>query len=101
METKQLTDNEVIADPASRRIIEVFMGYADGYLGQKIRWNDIMPVVEKIENLDISTKIECNGISTTVTIGHISVWQNPSTRIEKVYKAVLEFIHWYNQNSKS
>lgn len=61
-------------------------------------WDWLMPVVEKIENLGISTKIDCDGISTNVTIRHISVWENPSSKIEKVYKALLEFIKWYNQN---
>lgn len=61
-------------------------------------WDWLMPVVEKIENMGHSTKIECNGISTTVTISpNVSVWNNPSTKIDKAYKAVVQFIKWYNE----
>lgn len=69
-------------------------------------WDWLMPVVEKIEDLVLSknhnpvvtiekyiTVISDNGESILVEC-------QEETRIEGVYKAVVEFIKWYNQQSK-
>lgn len=71
-------------------------------------WDWIMPVVQKIESLGYGTEIvaapgyECH-ISEGTTQGDggkffdsISYVENTATKIEAVYKAVVEFIKWYN-----
>jgi len=107
------SDNELIAEFMSKKVryagTVLYLTDEDGYIdyvdGPGVYWPDrdwqqLMPVVEKIENLGISTKIECDGISTQVTIRQICVWENPSSKIEKVYKAVVEFIKWHNSQQK-
>lgn len=72
-------------------------------------WDWLMPVVEKIESLGKNTLISnisghyCN-IMTGVSLMESSI-NNPSkflgqgeSKIEAVYKALVEFINWYNQN---
>lgn len=65
-----------------------------------LSWDWLMPVVEKIESLDCVVEI-------TETFCHIykenvgwinSDKGNCKTKIESVYKAVIQFINWHNQN---
>lgn len=74
-----------------------------------IGWSELMPVVEKIDAMP-ETSFEMypaySGIGSRVGVGvqittprkdfKILVLPNGRTRIEVVYKAVLEFINWYN-----
>ena len=69
-------------------------------------WDWLMPVVEKIESLNSICLIKnhwCN-IKTTdfdsVNIKGFSTLKICDTKIEAVYKAVVEFIKWYNQQNK-
>lgn len=60
-------------------------------------WNILMSVVEKIESLGFTCFIqgnECSIESLEKTIGTFC----RTTKIEAVYKAVIEFIKLYNQN---
>lgn len=75
-------------------------------------WDWLMPVVEKIESLNL----EINGVLTSfdVTIsyqycqiideeglgicGINTHSKDNKSKIEAVYKAVIEFIKWYNEN---
>ena len=75
-------------------------------------WNSIMPVVEKIEGLKATVKMARHWganvedevedmyfciIQPFENIEEIDVaWKD--SKIEAVYKAVLEYIKWYNQN---
>ena len=92
-------------------------------------WNCIMPVVEKIESLDLSewmyswedmdgeTRYNFEGIS--VEIEHTRCWifinlsLDPywtinektfkvryETKLQAVYEAVVEFIEWYNERKQ-
>jgi len=64
-------------------------------------WNELMPVVEKIntiENYRFSVKIHyCLSRVETDLLELISDEQGNDT-IEATYKAVVEFIKWYNKN---
>jgi hypothetical protein len=73
-------------------------------------WNWLMEVVEKIESIVWE---ELNDTSFNVTIGAtsycviqdnnggvIEIIGQGGTKIESVYKAVVDFIKWYNENSK-
>lgn len=58
-------------------------------------WDWLMPVVEKIESSGFNVLIEDN----FCRIGQeLQVKATTMTKIESVYKAVVEFIKWYNQN---
>lgn len=69
-------------------------------------WNWLMPVVEKIESL----KFWVENRYTYVAIGkkdhENSIISNSfsslhNTKIEAIYKTVVQFIKWYNENLKS
>ena len=64
-------------------------------------WDWLMPVVEKIETIlhdDSTVHIEYN----RCWIDHYEAWAIidvvHNSRLEAVYKAVIEFIKWYNEN---
>jgi hypothetical protein len=73
-------------------------------------WNWLMPVVEKIENTWINGgRPVCNTQSNRVQIYLTTGYQNTDfasevyeeqTKIKSVYKGVLEFIKWYNENKR-
>lgn len=68
-------------------------------------YNSIMAVVEKIESLDIISEFVigyCN-VYKEHTCNIIAAYKIISTssiisKLEVLYKAVIEFINWYNQN---
>lgn len=70
-------------------------------------WDWLMPVVEKIEDLGFIVEIEskycgirqCDSFSGNETI--IVKLIEGSTKKKAIYKAVIEFIKWYNKNGKS
>ena len=108
------------------RLIAEFIGYEvypDGYCDTKSAdeteplpmleymfnsWNEIMPVVEKIESIEdehrcakynvIIEQSWCevvdNNNSDTISKG------DADAKITAVYIAVVEFIKWYNENSR-
>lgn len=64
-------------------------------------WNDLMPVVEKIESLEGWVQIDglSNRKLATIRVG--DMWEKSflgesDSKIEATYKAVVEFIKWYN-----
>jgi hypothetical protein len=78
-----------------RQLLAVFVGEDPG---THIDFNWLMPVVEKIETMKFSvmvigkyTRIQCphpyKEFATDIC----------ETKIESVYKAVVEFIKWHNQ----
>lgn len=66
-----------------------------------IDWNSLMPLVEKIEST-IGTRITIKGVECEISIVDYYDLQIERLKIQSVYKAVLEFIEWYNnQKAKS
>lgn len=74
-------------------------------------WNWLMPVVEKIEETDVFPETE-NAINVTIgatsycvikdSYGEkVEITTSEITKIKTVYKAVIEFIKWYNETVKS
>lgn len=57
-------------------------------------WDWLMPVVEKISNIHPSI---CNGEMLAIARYKAATSLPMSTPIDIVYKAVVEFIKWYNQ----
>ena len=104
--------NKLIASKEERRLVETFMGYADGYLSKFIRWNDVMPVVEKVElNLptgftqlngqtfekgDFATSLYTFSINPSFTLDNSIRKTSANSKIEAVWQAVVEFIKLYN-----
>lgn len=83
------TDNELIAE---------FMDWTD--TGNKgVQWDWLMEVVEKIET-DSGVSIVGGPVKKPTCVIHLSTLKAISgqgnTKIEAVYKAVVEFIKWYN-----
>jgi hypothetical protein len=69
-----------------------------------LQWDWLMPVVEKIEEMDVvaSFQIEQPTIyiwksSENSTFKDIEIDIFKSSKLEAVYKAVIEFIKWYNK----
>jgi hypothetical protein len=71
-------------------------------------WDWLMPVVEKIENLGYHTKLtgykekwRFKIILTKRPLLIVSQWElNSTSKIETVYKCIIRFIQWYNENHK-
>lgn len=66
-------------------------------------WNWLMPVLQKIESIDYDTLISNFQVTisvdskniTNIFIGDAS--NTVETKLQAVYKAVVEFIEWYNK----
>lgn len=58
-------------------------------------WDWLMPVVEKIESLSSNQNV----IDWSRQSKNIFDIKLTESKIEAVYKAVIEFIKWYNENS--
>jgi len=88
---------------------QVLWGYEMKY---NKSWDWLMPVVEKIESLDPNENVthtytvEITGNGTTISP---SVWSgnrwmirvnSRDNRLSNTYKAVVEFIKWYNSHQQ-
>jgi hypothetical protein len=94
------TGNRRETSKGYREIVEVFMGYADGYLPETISWNDVMPVVEKIYLSGAGSYTISYGCMT-ITGEHEqppNIFKSENTTIKAVWFAIVDFIQWYNQN---
>jgi hypothetical protein len=123
------TDNELIAEfmggvyfdlgmsnkgyknlpiPAYRRIIsETTYKYVDE-LNYHESWDSLMDVVDKIESLG-NYNVDIQKLDCCIYEFDLKAWPDGKTicfsgrkasRIEAVHQAVVEFIKWYNQQSK-
>lgn len=64
-------------------------------------WNALMPVVEKIEQGDIGFKMCRKVVEVYVDSTKDVLFKvKESSRIESLYKAVVQFINHHNQNMK-
>jgi hypothetical protein len=62
-------------------------------------WNWLMPVIRKIEELGNDVLITTNYIQIAFDEGdQFIVIDDLNIKINSVYKAVIEFIKWYNEN---
>ena len=81
-------------------------GYDFDDLEYHCSWDWLMPVVEKIESLDIYfgisskniTVFPIDNLNANKPIVKIMGWIEKLTKIEATHKAVVEFIKWYNEN---
>ena len=69
--------------------------YVDAKYHVSYDW--LMPVVEKISSL--TSKNTFNNINSNVAFYKI-LSLNIDTSLEHIYKSVVEFIKWYNENNK-
>lgn len=75
-------------------------------------WTWLMPVVEKIQNIEITPPPNYRGYRFEIVVGgYVEISGFPMPRIlvnvsnegsliNAIYKAVLQFIKWYNENKK-
>lgn len=101
----------------SNRLIAEFMGAENPYhkghftspdgkahtpetMKYHISWDWLMPVVEKIEGLSgsMSVYIYKDGCQIEGRFNGYNKTERAKTKIEATYKAVVEFIKWYNAN---
>lgn len=67
-------------------------------------WDWLMPVVERIDSrtpYDPCVTIEYNWCSIKMLNGGFNIEVVGNSRIEATYKAVVDFIKWYNENNKT
>lgn len=104
----ELTNEEVISgnklivkDRNLLRLIETFMGYADGNLSEIITWNDLMPAVEKIER-EYCKRFEIIIYSSSCYINKFNgnryehFISHVGKKIEAVWRCVVSFLTWLN-----
>lgn len=83
-------------------LIAKFMGVDTSKLWKSMYdtdWNELMPVIDRIEALGYSVNI----ISKSCSIFVNREWQfryTSDTKIEAAYNSVLSFIKWHNQQNK-
>lgn len=81
-------------------------GFLESQLKYDSSWDWLIPVVEKIESLNYSTAINYKfGIDLSYQIvicqgDYFEFIQQAKEKITAVYKGVIEFIKWYNTQSK-
>lgn len=63
-------------------------------------WEWLMPVVEKIENLNINCRVRIESSSCKITNYQYYNIEVANNKIDATYKAVIEFINWYNKQGK-
>lgn len=104
-----------IKDRKELKLVEEFMEYAGGYLSEMISWEDIIPIVEKIEKIQlprpsmIPVRIQIVGNSCRLFKGEfnddkegfisfVSYEGNQAqyTKLGATYYTVIAFIQWYN-----
>lgn len=75
----------------------------DGFACDKyptyLNWNNLMPVLEKIESLGYYSSIDYFGQHRIFLINS-SEGVRGDTKIQCVYEGVVEFVKWYNENTK-
>ena len=66
-------------------------------------WNKLIPVVETIEKKVI--RFEIGRESALITLRalnfpeiYVESWAEANSKLDATYKAVVQFIQWYNQN---
>ena len=100
----------LIIDIEGRDLLSVFMHGMKGLYSRKITWNELMPVVEKINSLKVKTidnteeRVDVIIYRNTCHINdeqQIIIEETGRNMIESTYKAVVSFIKWYNQNKQS
>lgn len=74
-------------------------------LNYDLRWEQIMPVVEKIDNIGASVIIgrmfcEIKYIDTFDALKSFDIRIASGVKINAIYGAIIEFIKWYNANYK-
>jgi len=61
----------------------------------------LMPVVEKIEKMDYGFKMRRKVVEVYIdSTKEVILKTKESCRMESLFKAVVEFINWYNDNKK-
>lgn len=90
----------------SQKAEQYVLGYripeliSNNYLLYHNSWDWLMPVIEKIEGLGCRTSIIFTADSKNVgsiSLGEKTITNLGNSKIEAVYKTVVQFINWHNQ----
>jgi len=92
-----MTDTTLKIDLEGRNLLSVFMWGETGMYGSIISWNDLMPVVEKIESLEFSFDIVNNQANIISDRGDEKWLKEYPTKLESVYHVIVDFLRWYNE----
>jgi hypothetical protein len=70
-------------------------------------WNLLMGIIDKIESLEFVTDIQIqktlspiNTCACLICNKNLEIIEESNIKIETVYKAIIRFIKWYNNQSK-
>jgi hypothetical protein len=110
MATDTMTDNELIAEFMGQRVTPVGLrrevmqkSYYANELKYDTSWDWLMPVVEKIESLGYTFEIKSDqaalfrdNVKYAFAGGVIGI----SGKLSAVHEMVVEFIKWYNTQTK-
>ena len=95
-----LYENRVHHDSASKGKVTIMKYHSS--------WDWLMPVVEKIESTDLFEDFRIEPFQVVVRAYESTdnklykiIECKPKTKLEAIYKAVIEFIKWYNQQEKN
>lgn len=84
------------------KLIRVWMGHDHDSIKRSYDkdWNELMPVVEKIGTKIIKYNLTPNNVIFRVEEddSYDIVIKNNGNLIEAAWKAVVQFIQWYNEN---
>ena len=64
-------------------------------------WNWIMMVIEKIETLEDSFVDISKNYTRIMSFNHYEEWYDNDSKRNTTYKAIVEFIKWYNEELKN
>lgn len=100
-----MTPNEIIEISIEDcYLLNDFMGK---FHHSKITWNELMPVIYKIEALEDNTYlVDIGKTGTYITMGDeygnrvVFCKTVSTTRIEGTFTAITQFIHWHNSLKK-
>ena len=101
-----MTDNELKISVEDRDLISVFMYGMTGLYSRTITWNDLMPVLEKINHLGVpNVSISIHQFKTSYVTENSTVidyyHKQYGGSIGATYNAVISFLKWFNSQSKS
>ena len=85
--------------------------YFDTYTYKYTEWNNLIPVIEKIEDMNFKTEMLKTFNDSmlgnyhrffisknTHEHGHIWFSSESNNKMESIYETIIKFINWYNEN---
>jgi hypothetical protein len=97
-----MNDNELIAEFMGQHVTPIGLRrevMQQSYYAHELQyhqsWDWLMPVVEKIDDIEEYLYVIIN--KKTCVVQYVTKTHTKDRKIDAVYAAVVEFIKWYNQ----